>query len=136
MSRYIVQARIERWLIPATILLVLLAGTVWAHERWGRPTGTAVTVAIAPGRALYLNIWKQGPDYDPGDHDRHDRLIPGGGPMQVAIWYQDTTTVLTRRLAIFELPAWPLIVMSVSAVVVLLGKGWIGARQRARASLP
>src|SRR5688500_7724978 len=111
MSRYIQRAHIERWLVAATTLLALLTGAVWAHERWGHPTGTAVTLPITPGRAVYLNIWKQGPTYDPGDRDRHDRLIPGGGPMQVAIWYQDTTTVLTRRLAIFELPTWPLIVV-------------------------
>lgn len=129
MSQYIQQARIERWLVPATILLALLTGAVWAHERWGRPTGTAVTLPITPGRVLYLNVWKPGPTYDPGDRDRHDRLIPGGGPMQVAIWYQDTTTVQTRRLAIFELPTWPLIVLTVSAMLVLLGIWRISARR-------
>jgi hypothetical protein len=129
MSQNILRMRPERWLVPATLLLAVLTGAVWAHERWGRPTGTALTVPIASGRALHLNIWKQGPTYDPGDRDRHDRLIPGGGPMQVAIWYQDTAAVLNRRLALFELPTWPLVVITVGTGLALLGIWRLRARR-------
>jgi hypothetical protein len=106
------------WLTTINCLLVLLTGLVWYQEHWGRPTGAAITVPFGPAHALYINIWKPGPDYDPGDRDRHDRLIPGEGPMRMAIWYQDTMRVTTRRLGIINLPSWPLIMLCGSSIAI------------------
>ena len=114
-------ARLHRWLVPATVLLALLTAAVWAHEHWGQASGTTLAVPVAPGRLLHLNVWKPGPAYAPRDVDRHDRLLPGNGPMKMAIWYQDRGAVITQRLAIFDLPAWPLMVLTASASLLLLG---------------
>ncbi len=141
MGKHTSRSRVDRWLALVTVLLVMLAGAVWAREHWGPPGGATLSVPIPPGRVLYLTIWKPGPAYHPRDRDHHDRLLPSQGPMMIAIWYQNTTTVATRRLALFGLPMWPLMLLATSTTLVLLGGWWkrrraINHRRAAPASSP
>jgi hypothetical protein len=115
-------AGVNRWLALTTVLLILLTCAVWVYDHWGRPTGTTLTFPIGPERVLRLNIWKPGLTYARYDLDHHDRLIPGQGPVMIAIWFQDNTAnITTRRLALLKMPVWLLTVCALSEALILAG---------------
>ena len=82
-----------------------------------RAANVALAIPISRSSEIDATISQPGPGYLSTDID-HGSLINFKGPVTVAIWYQDTAAVIMQPVAVFALPAWPL--LAIAACMALL----------------
>jgi hypothetical protein len=104
-------------LIAGVALFGLMNAGLWASMPRLRVADLALAIPISRSSEIDATIWQPGPGYSSADID-HGSLINFTGPVTVAIWYQDTAAVIMQPVAVFALPAWPL--LAIAACMALL----------------
>ena len=105
--------------IPVIWLGLVTCG-VWAAERMGVRAAAGFAVPVWPALAVHVNTWGE----EAAVHD--DYFISRVGlkiavPRTVALWVHDQRTGALTRLVTFRLPVWPLVVLSLGALLAFFG---------------
>ena len=116
--------RLQRALIIVALCYGLIYAAVSAGDQWQYRRGKAHTIAIAPGRAIMVEVWPLATlaeRFNPYSRGFFYFNPEAADTRWVAIWYQDNIAGTQQRLAVFTLPLWPFAVTTAGVWLVLAG---------------
>lgn len=113
---------LHRVVITFALCYGLIYAGVLVGGQWNYRRGSAFVSAVAPGRALIVEVWPLAilsERFNPYSFGFSSFDPEATDTRWICLWYEDTAAGTRKRLAAFTLPTWPLAKATAGAWLLL-----------------